>query len=153
MIKFALRALIQRKLRTVLTALAIVLGVAMVSGTYVLTDSIGTAFHSIVGETYKNTDAAITGKSAIGSSNNGNVTSAAFDQSLLDKVRALPEVGAAVGSVAAEAQLIGADGKAIVFGGAPNLGFSIDPDHPDFDSLTLVDGAWPKSAEVVVDRW
>jgi putative ABC transport system permease protein len=152
MIKFAIRALIQRKLRTVLTALAIVLGVAMVSGTYVLTDSIGTAFNSIFSQTYKNTDAAITGKSAIGTSNNGNVTAAAFDQSLLDKVRGLPDVGAAVGSVAAEAQLIGKDGKAIVFGGAPNLGFSIDPDHPDFDSLTLVAGAWPKEGEIVIDR-
>jgi putative ABC transport system permease protein len=35
--KFALGALFARKLRTILTALAIVLGVAMVSGTYVLT--------------------------------------------------------------------------------------------------------------------
>src|SRR5437899_12557265 len=114
----------------------------MVSGTYVLTDSIGTAFDSIFGETYKNTDAAITGKSAIGTSNNGNVTSAAFDQSLLDTVRGLPEVGAAVGSVAAEAQLIGADGKAIVSGGAPTLGFSGDPDHPDCQSRPLFGGAW-----------
>jgi putative ABC transport system permease protein len=153
MIRFAARALIQRKLRTVLTALAIVLGVAMVSGTYVLTDSIGTAFDSIFGETYKNTDAAITGKSAIGTNNESNTTTpATFSQDLLAKVQALPEVGAAIGSVAAEAQLIGSDGKAIVFGGSPNLGFSVDPDHPDFDSLNLVDGAWPSAGEVVIDR-
>jgi putative ABC transport system permease protein len=152
MIRFAVRALVQRKLRTVLTALAIVLGVAMVSGTYILTDSIGTAFDAIFSTTYKNTDAAITGKSAIGSSDNGNTITASFDQSLLDKVSALPDVRAAVGSVAAEAQLIGADGKVIVFGGAPNLGFSVDPSHPEFDSLTLVGGAWPKAGEVVIDR-
>jgi putative ABC transport system permease protein len=152
MIRFALRALVQRRLRTVLTALAIVLGVAMVSGTYVLTDSIGKAFDSIFTATYKNTDAAITAKSAVGSGDNAGASAVTFDESLLAKVGALPDVRAAVGSVAAEAQLIGPDGKVIVFGGAPNLGFSVDPAHPEFDSLTLVDGAWPKPGQVVIDR-
>ena len=45
----------------------------------------------------------------------------------------------AVGGVAGEAQLIGKNGKAIVFGGAPNLGFSVDPTRPAFNSLTLVE--------------
>jgi putative ABC transport system permease protein len=45
--RVALRSLFSRKLRTALTALAIVLGVAMVSGTYVLTDTINKAFDSI----------------------------------------------------------------------------------------------------------
>ena len=47
MTKFALKGLLGRKLRTALTALAIVLGVAMISGTYVLTDSIDSAFDTI----------------------------------------------------------------------------------------------------------
>ena len=50
MIKFALKGLLGRKLRTALTAVAIVLGVAMVSGTYVLTDSIDQAFDAIFNE-------------------------------------------------------------------------------------------------------
>src|SRR5204863_87193 len=75
-----------------------------------------------------------------------------FDESLLPKVRALPDVKAAIGGVGGEAQLIGRNGKAIVFGGAPNLGFSVDPTQPDFNSLTLVQGSWPKDGEVVVDR-
>ena len=45
--KFALKGLLGRKLRAALTAIAIVLGVAMVSGTYVLTDSINGAFDAI----------------------------------------------------------------------------------------------------------
>ena len=44
MTRFAIRGLLSRKLRTALTAIAIVLGVAMISGTYVLTDSIDQAF-------------------------------------------------------------------------------------------------------------
>ena len=47
MIRFALRSLAGRKLRSALTALAIVLGVAIVSGTYVLTDTMDRAFTAI----------------------------------------------------------------------------------------------------------
>ena len=64
MTKFALRALLGRKLRTALTAFAIVLGVATVSGTYVLTDSIDKAFGSIFTDSRKGSDAVISGKSA-----------------------------------------------------------------------------------------
>src|SRR5207302_8694789 len=53
---FALRGLLLRKLRTVLTGVAIVLGVAMISGTYVLTDSISNAFSAIFTQTYRGTD-------------------------------------------------------------------------------------------------
>ena len=41
-----------RKLRAVLTAFAIVLGVAMVSGTFDLTDTIDKAYSNLIGETY-----------------------------------------------------------------------------------------------------
>jgi putative ABC transport system permease protein len=149
---FALRSLFSRKLRTSLTAIAIVLGVAMISGTYVLTDSISNAFDAIFTQSYRGTDAAITGKSAFDLSSNGLTNAPPFDESLLGKVKALPEVKAAIGGVGGEAQLIGKNGKAIVFGGAPNLGFSVDPSQPEFNSLSLVSGAWPKSGEVVVDE-
>jgi putative ABC transport system permease protein len=151
MISFALRGLLARKVRTVLTALGVVLGVALVSGTYVLTDSISTAFHSIFGETYRNTDAAITGKSAFTLGDNGT-SAPSFDQALLATVSSLPTVRAAAGTVNGNAQLIGADGKAIAFGGSPNLGFSVDPAHPDFNILTLVAGSWPRAGQVVIDQ-
>jgi putative ABC transport system permease protein len=152
MTSFALKSLFSRKLRTSLTAIAIVLGVAMISGTYVLTDSIGNAFDAIFTQSYRGTDAVITGKSAFDLSSEGGTTDPAFDESLLSEVKALPDVKAAIGGVGGEAQLIGKNGKAIVFGGAPNLGFSVDPTQPQFNSLTLVGGAWPKSGDVVVDE-
>ena len=152
MTAFALRGLLLRKLRTVLTAIAIVLGVAMISGTYVLTDSISSAFDAIFTQSYRGTDAVISGKSAFDLSSNGTTTDPAFNESLLPKVRALPDIAGAIGGVGGEAQLIGRNGKAIVFGGAPNLGFSVDPTQPRFNSLSLVSGSWPKANEVVVDR-
>ena len=64
MIRVALRGLLGRKLRATLTAIAIILGVAMVSGTYVLTDSIDRAFDNIFSDTRAGSNAVISGKSA-----------------------------------------------------------------------------------------
>ena len=151
MTRFALKGILGRKLRTVLTALAIVLGVAMVSGTFVLTDSIDNAFNTIFTDVYRGTDATITGKTAFDLQDSGSVAPP-FDESLLGDLKALPDVAQAVGGVGGDAQLVDSKGKAITFGGAPNLGFSVDPTQPAFNSLTLVDGAWPKEGEVVIDR-
>ncbi len=151
MIRFALKGMAGRKLRTALTALAVILGVTMVSGTFVLTDSIDKAFDSIFSSVYLGTDATITGKSAFDISDGSGSTAPPFDASLEPKVAALPDVADAIGGVAGEAQLIGSDGKAIVFGGAPNLGFSVDPSKPGFNTLTLTQGAWPGADEVVID--
>jgi putative ABC transport system permease protein len=151
-IGFTLKGLATRKLRTALTAIAIVLGVALITGTYVLTDSIKDAFGGIFTEIYQGTDATVTGKAAFDLSNENNTTAPPFDESLLGEVRKLPQVQDAVGGVGGEAHLIGKNGKVIVFGGAPNLGFSVDPARPAFNSLTLVSGDWPKGGEVVVDK-
>ena len=59
MIRVALAGLLGRKLRTALTAFAVVLGVAMVSGTLVLTDSIDKAFNFIFTDVRKGSDAVV----------------------------------------------------------------------------------------------
>ncbi len=152
MIAFSLKGLLGRKLRTSLTAIAIVLGVAMISGTFVLTDSIDKAFNTIFTDVRQGSNAVISGKSAFDLTDQAGSTAPTLDESLLEKVRAVPGVAQAEGSVDGEAQLIGRDGKVIVYGGAPNLGFSIaKPDSP-FNPLTLVEGSWPKSGEVVIDK-
>lgn len=153
MTRFALRGLLGRKLRTALTALAIVLGVAMISGTFVLTDSIDKAFDGIFNEIYEGTDASITGKTAFDLSDEAGSFAPPFDASLLGTVAGLDSVQAAIGGVGSEStQLIDDEGDAIVFGGAPNLGFSVDPSQPAFNTLQLVEGSWPGDGEVVVDE-
>ena len=59
MIRVALKGLAGRKLRAALTALAIVLGVAMISGTYILTDTIKSAFGTVFATVYQHTDVVI----------------------------------------------------------------------------------------------
>jgi putative ABC transport system permease protein len=150
-IRVALRGLIGRKLRTALTAFAIVLGVAMVSGTYVLTDSIDRAFDRIFTDVRQGANAVISGKSAFDLTEGSGATEPSFDEALLADIRGLPGVAEAEGAVDGEAQIIGEDGKAIVYGGAPNLGFSIARGESRFNPLSLVEGAWPGEGEVVID--
>jgi putative ABC transport system permease protein len=150
--KFALKGLLGRKLRTALTAIAIVLGVTMVSGTYVLTDSIDKAFDSIFTDVRQGSNVIVSGKSAFDLSDGSGATAPAFDEEVLEEVREVEGVALAEGSVDSEsAQFIGADGKAITYGGAPNLGFSIANGESPFNPLTLVDGEWPGPNEVVID--
>jgi putative ABC transport system permease protein len=151
--RFAVRGLLSRKLRTALTAIAIVLGVAMISGTFVLTDSIDQAFDSIFTDIRKGSNAVISGKSAFDLGDQTGVSAPTLSESLLPEVRALPDVAEAEGSVDSDAtQLIGDDGKAVVSGGAPNLGFSIANGDSVFNPLTLVEGDWPGPNEVAIDK-
>jgi putative ABC transport system permease protein len=151
MIRVALRGMARRKLRTALTAIAIVLGVALITGTYVLTDSIKGAFGGIFTSVYRGTDATVTGKSAFTLSGQSNTTAPPFDQALLPEIRQLPDVENAVGGVGGIAHII-VNGKVVAFGGAPNLGFSVDPTQPELNSLTLVSGKWPGPNQVVIDQ-
>ncbi|HZB35688.1 MAG TPA: FtsX-like permease family protein [Gaiellaceae bacterium] len=154
MIRVALRGLTGRKLRTVLTAFAIVLGVAMVSGTYVLTDTINKAFDTIFSESFAGTDAAITGKAPDISFEGSTAETPSVPASLLDRVRALPSVEEAAGLVQDETatKILKPDGKAINTGGAPSFGLGIDPSVQRFNPLRLVEGTWAQAAdEVVID--
>ncbi len=153
MITVALKGLAGRKLRAVLTAVAIVLGVAMISGTYVLTDTIKSAFNTVFTQVYKNTDAVITGKSAIGKDSNGNALPPSFPESLLGKVSKLPGVSDASGGISDYAYLVGRDGKVISGHGAPSLAFSVHPQGDQhFNPLELVSGTWPSGpSQVAID--
>src|SRR4029077_16758831 len=125
----ALKGLLGRKLRAVLTGCAIVLGVAMISGTYVLTDTIKSAFSTVFTTVYKNTDAVVTAKSVVlKNQSNSNNLPPPFSEALLARVRKLPGVAEAIGSIDDFASLVGRDGKVISGHGAPPLAFSVHAD-------------------------
>jgi putative ABC transport system permease protein len=67
-IRVTLKGLLGRKLRLLLTLLAIVMGVGMVSGTYVLSDTINSSLRSLFAGVYANSDAVVTGKAVFGGS-------------------------------------------------------------------------------------
>jgi putative ABC transport system permease protein len=152
----ALKGLGARKVRAFLTALAIVLGVAMVSGSYVLTDSIQKAFHSLFTSSYAHTDAVISGKKLVDYSSSGNATVPA---TLLTRVRSLPDVEDATGLLTdmsggvLVAKLYDKHGKVIDENGNPTFGVGIDPKATRFNPMNLTAGRWASSdGEVVVDK-
>jgi putative ABC transport system permease protein len=145
----ALKGLLGRKLRSILTGLAIVLGVAMISGTFILTDTINRAFTNVFNVSYRHTDAIISGKQFVSESNSVPTVPA----SVLGKVRALPDVAAASGAYLFDTvKLIDQHGKTIASGGAPSLGFGVDPSQQRFNPITLASGHWAEGPrQVVID--
>src|SRR5581483_3205383 len=155
MSRVALRGLLGRRVRAVLTALAIVLGVAMVSGSFVLTDTISRAFDSIFSSSYGKTDAVVSGKKLVDYSSSGNAT---VSPALLRQIRAQRDVAAAAGAVldfggdSTRAKIIGRDGKAIDHNGAGTFGIGVDTSQPRFNPLQLTAGRWAAAPdEVVID--
>jgi putative ABC transport system permease protein len=73
---------------------------------------------------------------------------------VLKKVRALPDVAAAAGAVQSDTvKLIKKDGKVVDTGGAPSLGFSVDPQDQQFNPTHLTSGSWPRGGDqVVIDK-
>ena len=65
MIKVALKGLAGRKIRALLTAFAVIIGVSMVSGTFVLTDTMQKSFNAIFETSYENTDVIVSGHQVV----------------------------------------------------------------------------------------
>ena len=147
--KVTLKGLLAHKLRLALTALAIVLGVTFIAGTFVLTDTLHNTFDTLFGNIYQHVDFQVRGVAQFGSG--GNATRDPVPESVLSTVRAVPGVAAAEGAVSGYAQYINHDGKAITTGGAPTLGVSFDP-NSDLATLHLVQGNAPTTpSDVVMD--
>ena len=154
--RVTLKGLAFRKVRALLTALAVVLGVAMVSGTYVLTDSIQRAFDGIFTGSYQDTSAVISGKQVVEFSTAGKAT---VPESLLQSVRGVEGVQQAEGAIfdlqseGNTVKLYNEEGEAAGNGQAPSFGFGFDGDADRFNPLQLVDGQWAAgSSQVVIDQ-
>src|SRR5436190_2793422 len=127
----------------------------MISGGYVLTDTINAAFNTIFDQSYKNADIVISGKAAFTNNNGNGVDTPTFPESLLAKVSALPDVAYAAGNVGDDqTRLVGQDGKPISSGGAPNFATGVDPRGDQrFNPLELTAGHWPSgSHEIAIDN-
>jgi len=151
MIGVALKGLLGRKLRAVLTGFAIVLGVAMISGAFVLTDTLGKSFDGIFDESYKTTDAVISSKAVVGSDTGSEAP--AFGDDVLSQVQALPGVRVAQGSIEDKTRLVDSDGDAIGSAGE-GIAFGIPPSaDQSLNPLKLVTGHWPQGdGQIAVDR-
>lgn len=113
MLKTTLAGIARRKLRLLLTAVAITLGVGFISGTFVLTDAMQAGMNKTFANSADKVDVAVL------PGGHGDPLPAA----LLARVRAVPGVTAAEGTVRGDAALVGRDGKAV--GDMPTVGVSV----------------------------
>ena len=144
MSRVTLQGLLAHKLRLTLAALSIVLGLAFVSGTLVLTDTIRPTFDELISQVLANVDVTVRAKSGFGAADTSADTSADTARDLLpeilvDTVKAVPGVKEAEGTVGGYAQIVTPDGEAITTSGAPTLGFNWSM-VPDPSSLKLRTG-------------
>jgi putative ABC transport system permease protein len=126
----------------------------MMSGTYVLTDTIDKAFSNLFNETYAETDARITGRGPDISVQGESAAAPGVPEELLAQVRAVQSVEVAAGGIVDEqTRILDREGDAIA-PDAPTFGFGIDvsPEFERFNPTELVSGRWPAGPdEVVID--
>jgi putative ABC transport system permease protein len=141
MTKVAIRGLAQRKLRAFVTALAVLLGVAFIAGSYVLTDTINKSFDEIFDVAYSGTDVAISSSTT----GQADTEPPPFPASYLDRVRQVPGVEKAVGGIFSTVSFVDAEGDRLGTGLAPEFASSTSP--KPFDTLTYIEGHPPRTAD------
>ena len=121
-------------LRFVLTVLSVMLGVAFVAGTFVLTDSLDRTFTGIFSQANSGTDVYVRG--AEGASGlDGFSLRGQLPLDLEQDLAQVDGVEAADAELAGSAVLVGADGTAVRRAGAPTLAFAWMDDDPVLDVL------------------
>ncbi len=149
MLRLVLRGFLQRKLRVLLTGIAIALGVALMAGTYVLTDTINQSFAGIFQAANSGNSVVISPTETLGSETRSQYSP--VTDALLEKVRATPGVAQAAGTIFTPATFLDAKRKRLTKGGAPNFVASLEPAR--FESFKPVEGRFPGSpAEVAIDQ-
>jgi putative ABC transport system permease protein len=154
MLRATLKSLAAHKVRLALTAIAIVLGVAFMAGTFVLTDTVKHSFDSLFQEVNAGKDIVVQGVAPYGTGGRGSFGGqrVPVPESLVAQVKAVPGVADAQPAVQGLVTLIGADGKAVTKRGPPTLAFNWNP-NPKLSSLSLVAGHAPQADDqVVIDR-
>jgi putative ABC transport system permease protein len=156
MSKVVLKGMLGRKLRTALTAFAIVLGVAMVSGSYIVTDTMLQSADDLAQASYQSVDAVVSSKTAFEvNTNEGFSEQKPIPEDLVATVRGVDEVEVASGEVMDEANLIGRDGDVIGSDGAPTFAVGFDAREPGAAGLSpfkFADGDFPTGAgDIAID--
>ena len=147
-----LRGLMAKKFRLVLTSIAIVLGVAFMAGTFVLTDTLGSVFDQLFANTTKGVDVVVRAKEPFKASNQqggGEQTRPPVPASLVDVVDGVDGVDLAQGNLLGYALVTGTDGEAIL-NQAPTFGLPWYPPRQSVNESTeLVQGRQPRAPDEV----
>jgi putative ABC transport system permease protein len=161
-LKVAIKGVLARKLRLLLTSIAVVLGVGFVSGAFFLTDSLRDSFDTVFTEAAEGIDVQVQTKeykelaTQQATSQPGSVSidleRVGVPPETLDRISELDGVAKAVGTVfEIGAQPLDKDGAPISTGGAPTFGSNWVPEASDIGALRIVEGEAPGRGEVLLD--
>jgi putative ABC transport system permease protein len=152
--KVTLKGIWSKKVRFLLTGIAVILGVAFVSGTFVLTETISNTFNGLFNDIYQHTDAVVRAKKEFNGQGFADAGRGTVSADLLPTVRDAKGVAAADGTVQGLAIIVDKNGDALGSNGrgAPTLGFSFIPDR-ELSTIHLVAGRSPRAPDqVVIDK-
>ncbi|MEX1143090.1 MAG: FtsX-like permease family protein [Thermoleophilaceae bacterium] len=148
MVAAALKGLAARKLRALSTILAVLLGVALVAGTYILTDTINRSFDDIFTTALEGTDVVVVPREIVRQEGS---EPPAFPADVLERVERVPGVERAEGAIFSLVRITDADGEPIGQTFAPQ--FAVSATARPFDTLTYVDGRAPRElGEAALDE-
>ena len=148
-----LRSLLAHKLRLALSGLAIVLGVAFVSGTMIFTDTLSRTFNDLFQATAA--DVTVQPRTAFDvglTGTGGSAATSTMPASDIDRIAAVDGVAAVAGEVQTEAvYVLDKQGKVLNTGGAPGIGINWTQDRSLSPSV-LTEGRGPaRSGEIALD--
>lgn len=155
MLRLVLRNVAARKMRLAMSALAIVLGVAFLSGVLVFSNGLSKTFDGIIHGTTSDGLVRVEGAQSFSAGESG-VSSATVSADVVRRLGELPEVAGAAGNVDGFGMyVVGANGQLLGGTGAPTLAFN-RTDAPNMDGdriLVLKHGRWGHGPdEIVLDE-
>ncbi len=147
MLRAALRSVLARKIRLILTGLAILLGVSFMAGTYVLTDTMTAAFNQLVDTGTSSIDVLVRSSNAFTAQTSAIEERKPMPESVLTDIQGVDGVKEAVGDVLGYAQIVDpATGKVIGTFGPPTAASAWN----DLNGFTLRAGSPPQGSDQVV---
>lgn len=145
MFRLTWRNLLARKVRLIMSTLAIVLGIGFLAGVLTFSHGLGATFDNIIeGST---SDAVVRTEGEVSFQASGAGTDKLVRPEVVEELRGLPEVAAADGSVdGVGAYLLSEDGKLVGGTGAPTLAFNYyDGVNIAGDPILILEsGDWPE---------
>jgi putative ABC transport system permease protein len=144
--------LLAHKLRLAMSGLAIVLGVAFVSGTLIFTDTLSRTFNALFSATSADVNVSRAAAFEQGMAGAGSGTATYVPADLVSRIAEVDGVAAVEGYVQGEGvYILDADGKVLDTGGAPGLGVGWQEERA-VSPTTLVGGRAPRGpTEVAID--
>lgn len=152
MFRIALKGILGRKARLVLTSLAVILGTAFLSGTSVFTATLDRTFNNLFEDVFKNIDGFVRSTEVI-EGEFGLQERQRIPSEIVEQVKAVPGVSDAVPDIQAFARIIGKDGKPLGSEGAGPPTFGSVAVEFEGALWSVADGRFPIGpTEVALDE-